>query len=228
VIVDAYFRRRYAILFYALLLTIAAAPILEALGYEADLLELSVGVSLLAAVLPVSSPRGRLVLFAILAVAFVLRLDAARVAFPTLASAGLAIWTLIALLAAVLSLRFALRAPVVDSEHLYAALSAYLLGGNFFGLCYWMLEQTWAGSVVGPAAGADPVLSLAGAIYFSFVTLATLGYGDLVPRSLPARGLAIVEAVAGQLYLAVMVARLVSLYVRETPRGRGQGGATFD
>lgn len=224
-IVDAYFRRRYAILFYALLLTIAAAPLLDALGYEADLLELSLAISLLAAVLPVGNTAGRRALFAILAVAFLLRLDAARFASPTLASAGLVIWTLVALLAVILSLRFALRAPVVDSEHLYAALSAYLLAGNFFGLSYWVLEQTWAGSLAGPG-GADPDVSLAGAIYFSFVTLATLGYGDVVPRSLPARGLAIVEAVAGQLYLAVMVARLVSLYVRETPRDRGQGRST--
>lgn len=50
-------------------------------------------------------------------------------------------------------------------------------------------------------------------MYFSFVTLATLGYGDIVPRSDVARSLAIIEAVAGQLYLAVMVARLVSIYV---------------
>ena len=45
------------------------------------------------------------------------------------------------------------------------------------------------------------------------MTLTTLGYGDIVPRSEVARGLAIMEAVAGQLYLAVMIARLVSLYV---------------
>ena len=57
------------------------------------------------------------------------------------------------------------------------------------------------------------------AIYFSFVTLATLGYGDIVPRTDVARGLAIVEGVGGQLFLAVMVARLVSLY------GRGQPSA---
>jgi hypothetical protein len=50
------------------------------------------------------------------------------------------------------------------------------------------------------------------------VTIATLGYGDVVPVSNSARGIAIVEAVAGQLYLAVMVARLVSLYVLS--RGR--------
>jgi len=44
------------------------------------------------------------------------------------------------------------------------------------------------------------------------VTIATLGYGDIVPASHPARGLAILEAVSGQMYLAVLIARLVALY----------------
>ncbi len=51
------------------------------------------------------------------------------------------------------------------------------------------------------------------------VTIATLGYGEIVPRSDVARGLAIVEGVGGQLFLAVMVARLVSLYGRGSPGG---------
>jgi len=46
----------------------------------------------------------------------------------------------------------------------------------------------------------------------SFVTLAMLGYGDVLPRSELAQSLAIVEAVGGQMYLAVLIARLVSLY----------------
>ncbi len=58
------------------------------------------------------------------------------------------------------------------------------------------------------------------AFYFSLVTLATLGYGDIVPRTDVARALAIVEGVGGQLFLAVMVARLVSLYGRGEPRTR--------
>ena len=58
------------------------------------------------------------------------------------------------------------------------------------------------------------------AIYFSFVTLATLGYGDIVPRTDVARGLAIVEGVRGQLFLAVMVAHLLSLYARGEPGAR--------
>ena len=61
--------------------------------------------------------------------------------------------------------------------------------------------------------------SLALTIYYSFVTLTTLGDRDIVPRSEVVRGLAIMEAVAGQLYLAVMIARLVSLYVS----GEGKG-----
>jgi len=54
--------------------------------------------------------------------------------------------------------------------------------------------------------------SQASAIYFSFVTLATLSYGDIAPRTAVAPGIAIVEGVGGQLFLAVLVARLVSLY----------------
>jgi voltage-gated potassium channel len=56
------------------------------------------------------------------------------------------------------------------------------------------------------------------AIYFSFVTLATLGYGDITPRTDVARSVAILEGVGGQLFLAVLVARLVSLYSMKTKR----------
>ena len=126
---------------------------------------------------------------------------------PALSAMTLVIWTLIGLFAAAVALRFAMRATLVDAEHLYAALSAYLLAGIFFGLFYWVLQQIWPGTF---AVTGD--FSRMSAIYFSFVTIATLGYGDIVPRSDVARGLAIVEGVGGQLSLAVMVARLVSLY----------------
>jgi hypothetical protein len=55
-------------------------------------------------------------------------------------------------------------------------------------------------------------------IYFSFVTLSTLGYGDIVPIAAAARMLAAVEAVVGQLYLAVLVARLVGLHISHSSR----------
>jgi len=54
-------------------------------------------------------------------------------------------------------------------------------------------------------------LGMGDAIYFSFVTLATLGYGDFTPATPVMRGLSVFEAIIGQLYLAILVARLVSL-----------------
>ena len=132
---------------------------------------------------------------------------------------NLALWTVIALLAAASALRFALGARLVDREHLYAGLSAYLLAGIFFGVFYWVLERTWSGSLAISGEGVQSNVSLTLAIYYSFVTLTTLGYGDVVPRSEMARGLATIEAVAGQLYLAVMIARLVSLYVSGVGKG---------
>jgi voltage-gated potassium channel Kch len=113
------------------------------------------------------------------------------------------------MLAAVAALRFAMVATKVDAEHLYAALSAYLLAGICFGLLYWVLEQISSGTFA-----SSGQFSQTSAIYFSFVTLATLGYGDIVPRADIARGLAIVEGVGGQLFLAVLVARLVSVYAK--------------
>ena len=205
----AYLRQRYTILFYTLLLTMAAAPICAALEFSGDLIELLLAANLLAAVLPVSAGKGRKVLLTLMILVWLARAVTAWLDHPALSAMALGIWTVIGLLAAAGALRFAMGAASVDAEHLYAALSAYLLAGIFFGLFYWVLEQSWPGTFT--FAGEFSRMS---AFYFSFVTLATLGYGDIVPRTDVARGLAIVEGVGGQLFLAVMVARLVSLYSR--------------
>jgi hypothetical protein len=119
------------------------------------------------------------------------------------------VWLLASGLAMAALARQAFRRGSIDGERIFAALDAYLLAGLVFGVCYLMLEQSWPASFGAPAAND---LDLAGAVYFSFVTIATLGYGDIVPVSQSARGLAILEAVAGQLYIAVLVARLVGLH----------------
>ena len=53
-------------------------------------------------------------------------------------------------------------------------------------------------------------------LYFSFVTMFTLGYGDIVPLSATARAFAIIETFAGQVLLVVLIARLVGLHVAQT------------
>lgn len=206
---SSYFQRRYTILFYSLLLTMLAAPLSATMGYGLNLIELCLAINLLAAVIPISGRSGRRLLFVILIAALILRLATGWLNQVTLTETSRMIWTLIALIAAGGALSFAFRARSIDREHVYAALSAYLLAGIFFGSFYWVLEQMQPGTFT--FAGDFTPNS---AIYFSFVTLATLGYGDIVPRSDIARGLAIVEGVGGQLFLAVLIARLVSLYAR--------------
>jgi len=112
--------------------------------------------------------------------------------------------------------RQAFRRGPVDGERIFAALDAYLLSGLIFGVSYMMIERHWPASFGAPGA-ID--LDFPAAVYFSFVTLATLGYGDITPASEAARGLAILEAVGGQLYIAVLVARLVGLHA-VSPAGR--------
>ena len=206
---DAYLRRRYAILFYTLLLTVVVVPLVATFELSGALIEFFLAASLLAGVMPVSTAKSRRILLTIMIAVWLARPATAWFDHRALSVMTLGFWTLIAMFAAAGALRFAMRARSVDLEHLYAALSAYLLAGIFFGSFYWVLEQIGAGSFA--VSGEFTRMS---AIYFSFVTLATLGYGDIVPLSDIARGLAVIEGIGGQLFLAVLVARLVSLYGR--------------
>jgi hypothetical protein len=202
-----YRRHRYGVLFYFLLVTMVADPILAALGWSVTILEWLLAANLLAAVAPLQPGLGRRVVLSATAAVCLVRLGTDFVHLPIPTMVPLTLWVLAGLTAAGGALRFALRASDVTAEHLYAALSAYLLAGLFFGLSYWVLEQVVPGTF--PVTGE---FTRSSAQYFSFVTLATLGYGDITPAGEIGRGLAVIEGVGGQLFLAVMVARLVSVY----------------
>jgi hypothetical protein len=210
-VADAYIRKRYAILFYLLLLTMVASPLLAALQWKSTFIELLLAATLLIAVLPVRTVRVRWILWILIGLALAGRFFTVHIGYR-FSSFNLGIFTLVGLLAAVNALRFTLKATSIRSGHIYAALSAYLLAGISFGILYWVMERSWPGSLI-YSGGIIEHFSEADGVYFSFVTLATLGYGDFVPKTELVRGLAILEAVAGQLYLGVMVARLISLYV---------------
>jgi hypothetical protein len=124
-------------------------------------------------------------------------------------------------------LREVLRAEVVDADTIRGAVCAYLFVGVCWAGAYAVVELLHPGSLALPAADAANVP--AGArpeqlLYFSFVTLATIGYGDFLPLTPLTRALAWMEAVFGQFYIAVLVARVVGL-VQLRPRGGGGGGA---
>jgi hypothetical protein len=210
-----YLHYRYTVLFYSLILTLVVGPFLKAIGLSGNVVQLFLGLNLVAASVPLERRRGHWVLPAMVLGAIVLRIVSVQTGQAELATVSLFLWTAIGLYAVFMALRFALRSSVITSEHLYAALSAYLLAGLFMGVLYWSLEQMWPDSIIVNGPGASSPFLVAEGIYFSFITLATVGYGDMVPGNEVVRGLAVAEAIAGQFYLAVMVARLMSLYVRE-------------
>jgi hypothetical protein len=205
-----YARHRYAVLFYSLLVSMAVAPLLRPLGFGGDTVDLLLAANLVAAVLAVGERPQRRIALAIVGSVLLARLIAELFNAHAITNGSRALWSILALLAVANGLRFALRGRTVSGEQIYAALSAYLLAGFFFGQLYWVLEQFWPGSIV--VGGSAAPGSVSTTIYFSFVTLASLGYGDVLPISDPARGLAMAEVVGGQLYLAVMVARLVGAW----------------
>ena len=100
----------------------------------------------------------------------------------------------------------------VTQDLIFAAICAYLLIGLLWAYAYYFLEQARPGSF---KAAEAMVGDLWGFFYFSFVTLTSLGYGDIVAASRPARSLVIVEAVVGQLYLATLIGRLVGAYAAQ-------------
>ncbi|WP_344937374.1 potassium channel family protein [Actinoplanes nipponensis] len=100
----------------------------------------------------------------------------------------------------------------VDRETMLGALAAYLLIGMAFGFSYACVAALQPGPLFGDAG--DPALPQA--LFFSFVTMTTTGYGDLVPATNPAQSIAVLEALIGQLFLVTAVAKVVENW---RPRG---------
>lgn len=147
---QTYSNWRYTILCSALLLTLAAGAVPSTLAFQAPFLELCLALTLLVAVLPLEDRRTRRLFLAVLVVMVAVQGGTAWGDPIPLAPLTRVLWPVVALLAAACVLRFALGAGCVDRESLSAWLSAYLLAGMFFGVCYWGVEQTWAGALVIP------------------------------------------------------------------------------
>ena len=208
-----YLSVRFRILFITLLLTLFLSPLIQAFNLSGLFSEALIILSLAAAAISAASHRTRYVLLAIVLSGTMLRLFASLTDNHRASQAAVALFIVLAFAAALNSFLYTLKGGKPNSEHVFAALSAYLLAGYFFALFYWIVEDLVRGSFFMQGYGVLEVkFSLQQAVYFSFVTLSTLGYGDIVPLSTVARGIAVGEAILGQLYLAVLVARLVGGY----------------
>jgi hypothetical protein len=221
-----YSRRRFACLFFSLVVTLTAAPVLAALGYSTAFMEGVLAINIVGAVLltlvgsRVSIGLGLLALVIATRVAYMLF---GHGSLLMTSQGGGAVTCMLAML---IMLRYILSEGEVTSERIFAALNVYLMMGVVCGLFFVIFEEQWPGSlsIQSPSLPSSKQIQLAQIIYFSFVTLGTLGYGDIIPVGGPARALAVMEAIGGQVYLVVVVARLVSLYQRrDDGDGRDSG-----
>ena len=129
--------------------------------------------------------------------------------YPYVAGAAFAVTAVLIVYCIYCVLRYVLQAKYINLDQIYAGISVYLMLGLAFGCMYYLLVILNPGCFsvnTAKSVGGTPDL-----MYFSFVTLATLGYGDITPITKGARTMAEMEAIAGTLYIAVFMARLVSM-----------------
>jgi hypothetical protein len=115
------------------------------------------------------------------------------------------------------------RAKMVTLDIIAAGISVYLFFGNVCGFIYAIIARVDSNAFNIPETTAsylgDSLIDLSSAMYFSFVTLTTLGYGDITPINEFARSLAFLEAAMGQIYLTVLIASLVGIHISTSGKG---------
>lgn len=115
-------------------------------------------------------------------------------------------------------LHFIVRAPRVDANVLCAGVAGFLLLGLLWVPAYLLVARLNPAAFALPASsGAGAILNGFDALYFSIITLCTIGYGDITPASKVARMLAMMEGITGLFYMAVLISRLVSLHSSGQP-----------
>lgn len=132
---------------------------------------------------------------------------------------------------AVTILGYVLRSGKVTSDTIYGAICAYLLFGYGFAFLYSVIEEVQPGSFTSLISTPtdDLVSRVMQMRYFSFVTLASVGYGDIVPHTQMARTAALLEAMLGQFYLVALIGRLVGLHIAHgNSRSRSDSSTNTD
>jgi hypothetical protein len=210
------YRGRLSILLFSLFLLLLVYPFFRNFGFGRLVLNILFSIVLLSSLYAVSDTKRRFrIALALWIPAFVgVWLSLWRDTGALGASPSLMLLIYCYLAFSILS--HILKEEVVTSETIYGALSVYLLFGLIWAMLYFSLESLLPGSINFAESTSERILW--DCVYYSYVTLTTLGYGDMTPVSAPARSLSFIEALLGQVYLAVLVARLVGLHIAHSKK----------
>lgn len=206
------FERRFLFLLILILMVLVVAPFMEDYGGFHMVFDIVITAIFIAVIYAISHKSRHLILAVILAVPMIASLwTHYLVQHPAIFAASKLFAILFFGLAATIIVNFIFKEKEVTKEVIYAAVVVYLLMAFMWSYGYTLLELFEPGSFSIPEGQLkdDRLLWL----YYSFVTITTLGYGDITPLTDRASGLAIMEAITGQIYMVVLVAWLVGMYV---------------
>lgn len=198
----------------SLLVLLVASALLTGVRYGEALSHVLIGLTLVTSLYSLSHRRAWVWAGGSLATIAYGALSVAYVAgSPAAALVGFGTGCVFYLLAALMILVRVLVRTRISTEELAGAVSVYLLLGIGGAFVFAFVEGLVPGSIVDMNGASATHRPLGEYLYFSFTCLTTLGFGDLVPASPEARVFAYLEAVIGQVYLTVLVARLVGLHL---------------
>ncbi|MDY6838210.1 MAG: potassium channel family protein [Thermodesulfobacteriota bacterium] len=204
-------QRRFLVLLISLLLLALIHPILSSLDLVGArlLLNIFLTIILFTSIYAVSHKKGLFIITLCLGIpSFGARwLVQFLGTSPGILVGILSMMAAFLIFVAVSMLSHVLKDDAVTGEKISASICVYLLIGLVWA-CLFSLTY-----VLQPGSFQLENPKLSDFVYYSYITLSTLGYGDITPLSPPARALAYVEAITGQIYLAVLIARLVALHI---------------
>jgi hypothetical protein len=208
------------LLLFCLILYMAIAPLIEEFARIRVLTDLFFSGVMLSTIIAVSRRRRQWVIAAILSFPlFFATWEGYIEPLPNVMLVGHIFEVLFFAYTAGLFLKAIFLEGRVDLNVISSAIVVYMFIGFMWAGLYQILEHMDPGSFSVSQAIQEQGLD-AHFHYFSFVTLTTLGYGDITPVSHPARNFAVLEAFIGQVYLTVLVARLVGTYIAQSGHDR--------
>lgn len=217
-------RYKYEMLLAAQILLSFVSPLFSSSAYARPIVDLAVTVVFATAIIVISNKKIHLVIGLILMVPTLL--ITWGVNFSNTETMNLISLTGSALFfcyIAGLTLADIFRAKMVTLDIIAAGISVYLFFGNVCGFIYAIIARVDSNAFSIPETTAsylgDSLIDLSSSMYFSFVTLTTLGYGDITPINEFARSLAFLEAAMGQIYLTVLIASLVGIHISTSKKG---------
>jgi len=215
-----FFRQRFAILFLSLVAVAVIQPVVQQEWGDRLLSVLSIFV-LVATIYSVCRRGWEKLLTAVLVLPLIIIAVLGTAALPAWGVVSIAYIYIAFLTYTVIAiLRHVLSEQAVTSNIVFASLCAYILLGYIWALTYVVIDYHVPGSFLmrgEPLTMHGVTISndLAYFIYYSFVTLATLGYGDIIPVTQVAQMVSAFEAIIGQLFLVVLVARMVGVRISQ-------------